>query len=111
MGTCEHPDYPDTGKVVRIDMWRGSLVCPEEDGKSMQLIEFSSFKINGNIPASGVNLFISSYICLSFKVLAEKLIAFRDGDKKVEELKDGIEKTKLMESDIQTHVSTERVLK
>ena len=30
--TCTHPDYPDTGNVVRIDMWRGSLLCPAEGG-------------------------------------------------------------------------------
>jgi len=49
-----------------------------ESGTGINVIEFSNFKMNGNVPSSAVNLFVGSYICLSFKVLAEKILAFRD---------------------------------
>jgi hypothetical protein len=88
--TCTHPDYPDTGKIVRVDLWRGSLLCPVEGG--INVIEFSSFKINGDIPAIAVNLFIGSYICLSFKMLAEKLLEYRDRNGKIEDVTKNVEK-------------------
>ena len=63
------------------------------------MIEFSNFKIGGDLPAEAVNLFIGSYICMTFKMLAEKLIEFRDkekGDKKkVENVTKGVEKLKV----------------
>ena len=90
--TCTHPDYPDTGNPVRIDFWRASLVCPENG--STKVIEFSNFKVNGEIPAQAVNLFIGSYICMSFKILAEKLIEYRDQGKVNEEVGDVVKGVK-----------------
>ena len=69
--SIEHPDYPPSGKVIRLELYTASHAY--QDGDDVKMLEFSYFDMKGWFPARLMNMMIGSMASAQLKDMAKKV--------------------------------------
>ena len=67
----EHPDYPITKKMIRVDMYSASHMY--QDGDDMRFVEFAYFDMKGWFPTRLLNMMVGSMATEQMRVMIKKM--------------------------------------
>lgn len=78
MGTFEDPQFPIKKNVIRISMFKASMIW-EENGNAC-LREFSTFNMGGYFPMRLMNMAIASMVRQNIEKDYQKLVNIQNGN-------------------------------
>ena len=73
--STEHPDYPVTNKMIRMDIFKVTMLT-DHPGEGVSLLEFSTFSMGGWVPERLITMMMSAMIDKGVDKMMEKLHKF-----------------------------------
>ena len=73
----EHPDYPVQDDVIRVEIFKVSMVTETPEG-DVHSLEFSTWALGGWIPMSFINWLIQTMAAKKTVELRQKLVKVKD---------------------------------
>jgi len=69
--SIDHPDYPPSSKVIRLELYSASMVYQNAD--DVKVLEFSYFDMKGWFPMKLMNMMIGAMYAQQLKDMAKKV--------------------------------------
>jgi hypothetical protein len=72
ISSIEHPDFPERKGIIRMEMFKASLV--QQQGPDIKITEFSNFNMKGYFPMRLLNMVMASAVEKGLGGMQEKIM-------------------------------------
>lgn len=72
ISSIEHPDYPERKGIIRMEMFKASLV--KQVDKDISITEFSNFNMKGYFPMRLLNMVMASAVSKGLDGIHQKIL-------------------------------------